>query len=150
MSLLEDFKNEWPKALIGLVFVIAISKGEKIYGYFQTGQDLEKKEEIKDVLLDLMIDKQHMNVFVAQALASDTLKVAREASEQRTIKAIAELTEKDSINLRKELRLYMDLRQSETVAKELSKDHLNMKRLPFLVDSIISARVRRTPRTVSH
>ena len=117
---------------------------------FQAGYKLEKKQEIKDILVDLMIDKEQMNIFVGQALDSDTLKIVREISNTNIIKSVVELSKGDSINLRKEIRLYMDLKESQTVSKEIAWTYKQMHRLPKLVDSILSARRRRTPNVTSH
>jgi coenzyme F420-reducing hydrogenase delta subunit len=111
---------------------------------FKAGYKIEQREFIKSVLVDLMLDKDQMDVFVGKALASDTLKIVREVSNNNIIKAVAELSEGDSINLRKELRLYMDLKESQTVSKEIGRMYIDINRLPFLVDSIIYSTRRRT------
>lgn len=112
---------------------------------FYAGYKLDQKEATRAILIELMIDKDQMNIFVGEALASDTLKVAREVSNRTIIKAVADLSKKDSVNLRKELRLYMDLKESQTVSKEIGRTYKQINRLPHLIDSILSAKRRRTP-----
>jgi len=51
MSFITDLKTEWKKAIIGLIVVIGISKGEQIIGYFETGKDLEEAEKTEKIIV---------------------------------------------------------------------------------------------------
>ena len=51
MSFITDLKTEWKKAVIGLIVVIGISKGEQIIGYFETGKGLEEEKRTEEVII---------------------------------------------------------------------------------------------------
>lgn len=51
MSFVTELKSEWKKAVIGLIVVIGISKGEQIIGYFETGKDLEEEQKTEEIIV---------------------------------------------------------------------------------------------------
>lgn len=120
---------------------------------FKEGRESQKKEEFSklfnDELTAYMTSSEKRDVFV-KVLVQDTNVVAmKDEASKQTQKAIVELTQGDSINLRKELRLYMDLRESQNVAPEIGWAYNQLHRLPIIVDSLFEYRRRRTPNSIS-
>ena len=94
MSLKEEFVKEWPKALIGLVFVIAISKGEKIYDYFNAGVDVEFNKKMDARIKEKMNDSHLIETLLNSKQVEDFKK---EAGQELKNSILSEDTSKLSI-----------------------------------------------------
>lgn len=136
--------------VLASVLVSALSGGAYwVLNTFEDGLEAKKKAEFSkffnDELTAYMTSPEKRDVFV-KVLVQDTNVVAmKDQASKETQKAIVELTQGDSVNLRKELRLYMDLRESEKVAPQIGWIYKQLHRLPFIVDSIFDSKRVTTP-----
>jgi len=138
------------KIIATLITGVIVSFSVWGYDTFKAGLELEanKKSEAKfDSLLTKRLNSpQYLSKILPVVMESKEVKTfAKETTEK-----VIQLTEKDSVQLRGELRVKMDLRQSQRVPDEIAWTYNQIKRLPYLIDSVVTHRVRRSQNIVSH
>jgi hypothetical protein len=129
MSLINDLKSEWKKALIGLIVVTVIAKGEKIVGYFETGKEAEDAAKMEVMLVKslqkdaVMIELLNNKRFIQFLLESDEVKEFEKQAGMKIRDEIVEQVTKsdtDKVSMRSFLGKEIGLRDEDV--------------LPFLAD----------------
>lgn len=143
-------KDNLGKIIATLITGLIVSFSAWGYDTFKAGLELEanKKSEAKfDSLLTKRLNsEEYLSKILPVVMESKEVK----AFAKETTEKVIQITAKDSIQLRGELRVKMDLRQSQRVPDEIAWTYIQMKRLPDLIDSVVTHRVRRSQNIISH
>ena len=128
------------KIAAGLV-VLATLIGGVLWGIFSDGVEVRKYQEAELIFDSIMSKKMKDPVYAAKVavtiLETPEVKTFAEKKSNDTQQKLIELTNKDSINLREELRFYMDLRESQRVTEELGKMYHFYTNFNHILDSML-------------
>lgn len=146
MTFFEELKADWKKGVIGLLVVASFTFGGDILALFTTGADVKMEQKltpiIEKVFEEKMSDEKEVQKFLSQSTITKFVHDVRVESQKQIIK----LTANDSIKLRGLLRMEMDLRESQDVARELGQTYKKMKTVDHYIDSVVAYRVKQAVR----
>ena len=113
------------KQSVAIVVVLVFSVGGKVWDLVKVGGDVEFNKKVDERINAQMKDPIMIQSFLKQPEITTYVEKVKVESQKEIIK----MSSTDSINFKAELRLLMDLRQSEEVSVEFNKS----KPYPFNV-----------------
>lgn len=153
-SIVDKIKDNVGTSIAVFLGGIIISVGGWFIGTFQEGAEKKAEEKFSKMfsneMTKFMTSPVRRDMYVKELIKDTNVVAYRKQASLETQKAIVEMTQGDSINLRKELRLYMDLRESERVSEEIGKMYIEHKRFLHRLDSILTNHYDLRRRSTNH
>lgn len=153
-SIVDKIKDNVGTSIAVFLGGIIISVGGWFVSTFQEGAEKKAEEKFSKMfsaeMTKFMTSPIRRDVYVKELIKDTNVVAYRKQASLETQKAIVEMTQGDSVNLRKELRLYMDLRESERVSEEIGKMYREHKRFLHRIDSILINHYDLRKRSTNH
>jgi len=146
MTFIDELKADWKKGVIGLIVVATFTFGGDILAVFKTGTDVELERKLIPIIEKVFIEKMSDDSTMASVLSNSTITNFVREVRVESQKQIIKLTKNDSIKLRGLLRMEMDLRESQDVAKEIGWTYFQVKGMNKYIDSVVTYKVKNTIR----
>ena len=146
MTFIDELKADWKKGVIGLIVVATFTFGGDILAVFKTGTDVELERKLIPIIEKVFIEKMSDDSTMASVLSNSTITNFVREVRVESQKQIIKLTKNDSIKLRGLLRMEMDLRESQDVAKEIGWTYFQVKGMKKYIDSVVTVEVKRANR----
>lgn len=141
-SIVDKIKDNIGTSIAVFLGGIIISVGGWFLSTFQEGAQAQAEEKFSKMftkeMTKFMTSPVRRDIYVKELIKDTNVVSLKKQASLETQKAIVEMTQGDSINLRKELRLYMDLRESERVSEEIGKMYREHKRFLQRLDSVLT------------
>lgn len=141
-SIVDKIKDNIGTSIAVFLGGVIISVGGWFISTFQEGAEKKAEEKFAKMFTDemtkFMTSPERRDIYVKELIKDTNVISYRNQASLETQKAVVEMTQGDSINLRKELRLYMDLRESERVSEEIGRMYQEHKRFYKILDSVLT------------